>query len=82
MPSVLRVALATLLSSLRSRRGVALENLARRHQLAVIHGTAPPRLRLARIVWVVLSRLFDEWGEALIMVKPVTVVRWHGAAFR
>jgi transposase InsO family protein len=26
--------------------------------------------------------VFDEWREALVVVKPTTVVRWHRAAFR
>jgi putative transposase len=85
MLSVLGLALATLVSSLRSRRALALENLALRHQLAVLRRTAPPRPRLSqldRALWSWLSRVFDEWREALIVVKPETVVRWHRAAFR
>jgi transposase InsO family protein len=85
MLSVLRVALATLHSSLRSRRSLALENLALRHQLAVLRRAAPQRPRLGqldRVLWVWLSNVFDEWREALLIVKPATVVRWHRAAFR
>ncbi len=43
MPSVFRVALATLVSSLRSRRALALENLALRHQRAVLRQAARSR---------------------------------------
>jgi transposase InsO family protein len=85
MLSVLRVALTTLLSSIKSRRALALENLALRHQLAILHRTAPAKLRIHpfdRALWVWLSRAFDEWREALVVVKPTTVVRWHRAAFR
>jgi transposase InsO family protein len=38
--------------------------------------------RLDRVLWVWLSRVFDEWREALVIVKPNTVVRWHQSAFR
>jgi putative transposase len=84
MLSVLRVALTTLLSLLKSQRALALENLALRHQLAILHRTAPAKPRIHpfdRAVWVWLSRVFDEWREALVVVKPPTVVRWHRAAF-
>lgn len=85
MLSVLRVALTALLSSLQGRHALALENLALRHQLAILHRGAPARPRIHRFdraLWVWLSRVFDEWREVLVVVKPDTVVRWHRSAFR
>jgi len=35
-----------------------------------------------RLFWVVLSRLWSGWQEALIVVKPDTVVRWHRKGFK
>jgi putative transposase len=84
MLSVLRVVLKTLCFSLRSRRALALENLALRHQLAILRRAARARPRIHRFdraLWVWLSRVFDEWREALVVVKSPTVVRWHRAAF-
>jgi hypothetical protein len=30
----------------------------------------------------VVRRLWTKWSDALIIVKPDTVVRWHHAGFR
>ena len=35
-----------------------------------------------RIVWVLLSRIWRRWREALVIVKPATVVSWHRQGFR
>ena len=58
-----------MLGLLLARAGVTvlvLENLALRHQLAVLQRSAPrPRLRPSdRVLWVLLSRLWRGWGEA------------------
>jgi putative transposase len=76
--------LASLRSAFRTRAELALENLALRQQLATLHRSAPPpRLRLAdRAFWVGLSQIWSRWADALIIVKPDTVVRWHRAGFR
>src|SRR5947207_1837014 len=66
------------------RHKLALEAVALRQQLAVFKRKQPrPRLhRLDRLFWIVLRRLWEGWSEALIMVKPETVVSWHRAGFR
>ena len=66
------------------RAALALENLALRQQLAVLHRSAPrPKLRWRdRLFWVWLSRLWSGWREVLVLVKPETVVRWHRLGFR
>jgi putative transposase len=76
--------LATLRSALRSRAELALENLALRQQLATLRRTAPrPRLRrLDRAFWIALSQIWHRWADALILVKPDTVTRWHRAGLR
>jgi hypothetical protein len=60
-------------------RQLALENLALRQQLAVYKRTAPrPRLRpMDRLFWVGLARAWTGWRQALIIVSPDTVLRWH-----
>jgi hypothetical protein len=35
-----------------------------------------------RLFWVALSRMWSNWRDALIIVKPETVVRWHLRGFR
>ena len=68
----------------RSRGKLALENLALRQQLAVLKRQHPkPRLALVdKLFWVAASRFWSEWKQALIVVTPETVVRWHRAGFR
>ena len=66
------------------RHKLALEAAALRQQLAVFKRKQPrPKLhRLDRLFWIALRRLWSGWTEALIIVKPETVVSWHRAGFR
>ena len=73
-----------LIRLLRSRRELALENLALRQQLGVLK-RRHPRLNLGsfdRLFWVVARRVWFGWKQSLIIVTPETVVRWHRAGFR
>ena len=76
--------LHTILSSLRSRRSLALENLALRHQLDVLQrNRRPPHLsNRDRVLWVMLSRLWPDWRGSLTIVQPKTVVAWHRKGWR
>src|SRR5260370_7864651 len=51
------------------------------HQLLVLQRSSRGRrLRLrgaGRVLWVWLSRLWNDWRSALLLVKPETVVAWH-----
>ena len=69
--------LTGILRVLRTRRALVLENLALRHQLAVLQRTARrPRLRTAdRLLWVLLSRMWSGWMDAISVVQPATVIR-------
>ena len=76
--------LASLRATIRSRFELAAEILALRHPLAVLQRTAPkqPRLRpIDRRLWVLLSSVWPNWRQALQIVTPATVVRWHRRAF-
>src|SRR6267142_3657038 len=66
------------------RHKLALEAVALRQQLAVFKRkqTRPKLDRLDRLFWIVLRRLWEGWSEALIIVKPETVVSWHRAGFQ
>lgn len=68
----------------RTRRQLAIEMLALRHQLGVLKRSVKrPRLsNVDRGLWVLLSRRWASWSDALIIVKPATVIRWHRAGFR
>ena len=84
MAAMLTLVLAGLLRGVRTQRVLVLENLALRHQLAVLHRTAPrPRLRPSdRLFWVLLARLWRGWAEAVAIVQPATVIRWQRSGFR
>ncbi len=63
---------------------VTLENVALRHQLAILQRSVPrPRLRRRdRIFWVCLSRLWANWRASLLIVQPATVLAWHRQGFQ
>jgi len=67
-----------------SRHKLALEAAALRQQLAVFKRkqSRPKLRRLDRLFWIALRSVWPCWTEALIMVKPETVVSWHRAGFR
>jgi putative transposase len=66
------------------RLTLAAENLALRQQLAVLNRiTKRPQLcKQDRLFWVILSKLWKNWREVLLIVKPQTVVKWHRQGFR
>ena len=66
------------------RTDLALEILALRQQVAVLKRKRPrPKLnRMDRLFWTALRTFWSRWAEALLIVKPETVVGWHRAGFR
>jgi putative transposase len=80
----LRLLSALAFQSFRSRRDLLLENLALRQQLAVLKRRHPQSRFVAtdRLFWLILRRLWCGWKQALILVQPETVVRWHRAGFK
>ena len=68
----------------RSDESVRAENLVLRRQLAMFveRGIQPRRVDAAtRVSLAVLTRLF-YWRNAVVIVKPATIVRWHRAGWR
>jgi hypothetical protein len=56
-----------------------------RHQLNVLRRQAPSKLRLTaadRLLFVWLCRLFPSLRNAITIVQPDTVLRWHRSGFR
>jgi len=76
--------LGALRAALRTRSDLALENLALRQQLALLHRRSkrPQFGRVDRAFWVWLSKRWAGWREALHLVRPETVIRWHRQGFR
>ena len=61
-----------------------MENLALRHQLAVLRRSVKrPKLTSAdRLWWAWLCEAWSDWRSALVIVKPETVIAWHRKGFR
>src|SRR5881628_1336223 len=70
--------------TLRTPRTVAAENLFLRKQLALYVEPKTKPYRATDAVRFTLAQLarFFEWRDALTVVKPDTLIRWHQKGFR
>jgi hypothetical protein len=69
----------------RSRTSLEAEVVALRQQLNVLRRSAPKRpslSRLDRLIFVWLYRLVPNVLDAVTIVQPETIVRWHRTGFR
>jgi transposase InsO family protein len=69
----------------RSRASLEAEIVALRQQLNVLRRKTPKRLAFStfdRLVFASLYRIAPRIVNALVIVKPETVIRWHRAGFR
>jgi transposase InsO family protein len=82
--SLVLALLGTLRAALKARTDLVLENLALRQQLALLRRRSKrPRVGpLDRVFWIWLSQWWARWREALHVVQPQTVIRWHRQGFR
>src|SRR5258705_8467027 len=74
-----------LIGLFRSRASLQVEILTLRHQLNVLRRKSPQRLTFSsiyRLVFAGLYRLAPGVLDALKIVRPETVIRWHRAGFR
>lgn len=68
----------------RSKRDLILENALLRQQLSVVKR----QVKRPKLTWpewavlVVLSSRLETWRQALLIVQPATVLRWHRELFR
>jgi len=86
-PAILRTmryalpTLAALRSGLFTRRDLLLEALALRHQLGVLSRANRRFHSSDRVFWLCLRRVWPRWREALVLIQPSTVARWHRRGF-
>ena len=76
---------SALIGLFRSRARLEAEILVLRHQLNVVRRNAPKRFVFGtfdRLAFVGLYRIVPGIVDALAIVRPETVVRWHRAGFR
>jgi hypothetical protein len=85
MSDLCRLIWCALIGPFRPRAAVEAENLVLRHQLNVLRRKAPKRLAFGnvdRLVFTALYRVAPGVLDALKILKPQTVIRWHRAGFR
>src|ERR1700724_531534 len=85
MVTILSTLVSLLSFRVRSRASLELELVALRHQVTVMRRQHPGRLRLFstdRLLWVWLYRIWPQVLNAMVLVKPATVVQWHRKGFR
>ena len=72
-------------SKLKSRARLEAENIVLRQQVIALSRKARSRVRLRnidRLIFVWLCRMFPSILNAITVVKPETVIRWHRRGFR
>ena len=85
MTDLFKLILGALASLFRSRAKLEAENLVLRQQINVLRRRMPKRPHLNntdRALFVWLYRWFPSILEALAIVRPETIIRWHRAGFR
>ena len=74
-----------LASFVKARHRLEAENLVLRHQVNILRWRAPRRLSLSnadRLAFVWLYRLCPSAVDAVAIIRPETVIRWHRQGFR
>ena len=72
-------------SPFKSKSRLEAENSAPRHQLIVLQRRVSGRVKLTngdRLFLVMLYRWFPSILQAITIIRPETLVRWHRAGFR
>jgi hypothetical protein len=85
MLAMLRLLLGWLPSLVKSRRRLEAENLVLCHQVNILRRGVSGPLRLSnsdRLAFVWLYRLCPSLVDAVAIIRPETVVRWHREGFR
>jgi transposase InsO family protein len=85
MMTILSALVSILAFRVRSRASLELELISLRHQVSVLRRRHKGRIRLFstdRLLWVWLYRVWPQVLNAMVLVKPATVVQWHRKGFR
>ena len=84
MKAYLYLILRKIVPALRERWDLTLENVALKHQLDILErsGKRPQFTKADRLLWVILSKVWPRWPEALEIVRADTVKRWRQYGFR
>jgi len=85
MREMLKLIWSMVIGLFRSRASLEAEIVALRHQLNVLRRKSPKRLafnNFDRLIFAGLYRIAPRIVNALAIVEPATVIRWHRAGFR
>ena len=85
MVAILSAVVSIFAFRFRSRASLELKLIALQHQLAVLRRQRPGRPQLSsldRLLWVWLYRIWPQVIDAMVLVKPATVVQRHCKGFR
>jgi putative transposase len=85
MVTILLTVVSIIAFRFRSRAALELKLIVLQHQLAVLHRQRPGRPQLSpldRLLWVLLYRIWPPVIDAMVLVKPATVIKWHRKGFR
>ena len=85
MSDLCRLIWCALIGLFRSRAALEVEILVLRHQLNILRRKSPKRVALSsidRLLLVGLYRLTPGVLDALKIIRPETLMRWHRAGFR
>ncbi len=85
MVAVLRLLIGALRNCIMSRGRLEAEVIVLRHQLNILRRQSPRRVRpnaFDRAIFVCLYRYFPDIGNAVAIIRPETVIRWHRMGFR
>ena len=83
--AILSAVLSIFAFRFRGRASLEIELIALRHQVTVLRRQRPGRPQLSsldRLLWVWLYRIWPQVIDAMVLVKPATVVQWHRNGFR
>ena len=83
-PVTASIAVGTLKDLRRNRRELIAENAMLRQQLIVLHRQVkrPHLTQVDRLLMILLARMTGYWQQALHIVQPETLLRWHRDLFR
>jgi putative transposase len=83
-PPTTSLLLDTLADLARGKSELIAENALLRHQLSILRRQIkrPTYRKVDRLLLVVLAGLVRTWTQALFLVQPETLLRWHRELFR
>src|SRR2546423_14155103 len=82
-PPTTSIVLGTLTDLLRGKSELIAENALLRQQLTILHRQIkrPVYKKTDRLLLVLLARMVRTWKQALYLLQPETLLRWHRELF-